>query len=642
MVQRLKSFLPASGTLDTTQRRLRAVPGSFFLIWRWSMWLYALIVIVSFEPKYKPASGMAISYQQIATILLTVTFIQTLVVTFYAPLFRRYRSRLHYFTLRVTQATSGQQKRRGILRLLDEKEQDIMPALARTRNIYWDTAIYSLDLLVCGLVMYYSGPFAAPPFGNGSPFYRYGMSTAFAAALAYRYRGGLLVALGYDCFAILGMLVPAPGSSTTHYPATVIDIIGSLIDTPIAALLAAYLTTLIESYAQSKRREQHNARTQRALVHVGESLLKYNGDPEGLLQQSAQQIRQGGHFQRTIIALLIQQEQDAGPPNPIISTIIESNLTDETSFGAPTIYLQQALLSKQKVAAFEPQTEDNGIARCYLPLFKEGQLQLILGAESWRMTPFDQRQEEFLTIAGSQLLIALENMRLTVQMIELAASAERGRIAREIHDGLAQLIYMLCLTAETCEAQAQRISERTTDDPALLDPLTERLSRLVLLSKQALWETRHYMFSLKPLMSGATTLTQMLSNQVQEFETISDLPVHLIVLGDEEQQKVEQRQTRHYAQVGAAIFRIVQEALTNAYKHANATELTLQIHFQTHEIAVNIDDNGQGLPVRPQGGAIYSGRGLDGMRERTSELGGSFAIQPSPSGGVRISASIPL
>ncbi len=72
-------------------------------------------------------------------------------------------------------------------------------------------------LIICGLVMYFSAIVGTPPFGDGSPFYRYGFSSIFAAAFAYRYRGGLAAAIGYDFFAVLGLLIPPP---MAHLPYT--------------------------------------------------------------------------------------------------------------------------------------------------------------------------------------------------------------------------------------------------------------------------------------------------------------------------------------------------------------------------------------------------------------------------------------
>ena len=167
-----------------------------------------------------------------------------------------------------------------------------------------------------------------------------------------------------------------------------------------------------------------------------------------------------------------------------------------------------------------------------------------------RVGPFEERQKNFLIIAGTQLIIALENVLLTEQAADLAAAAERGRIAREIHDGIAQLIYMLSLSSETCVALLKRIADTSSEEALMLAPVAERLDKLVTISKQALWETRHYMFTLKPLMSGSTTLTQMLTNQLREFEAISGLPAQLEVEGVEVSPNGDQRRTRKTAYVG--------------------------------------------------------------------------------------------
>jgi two-component system sensor histidine kinase DegS len=270
---------------------------------------------------------------------------------------------------------------------------------------------------------------------------------------------------------------------------------------------------------------------------------------------------------------------------------------------------------------------------------------MVIGAESQRQTPFDSKREEFLTIAGGLLLIAMENIRLTEQMIELAATAERGRIARDIHDGIAQLTYMLSLNAETCATQAQRIAEASDEDAELIMPLATRLHKLVKISKQALWETRNYMFSMKPMMNGNTTLSQMLTRQVREFETISNLPIQLQIEGSEERNPADRRRASKYAHIGATIFRIVQEALTNAYKHAEATQLTVHLRYYPDAVEVTVSDDGHGLPSqagKQETQRIYSGRGVQGMYERAQELGGTCTITPVPAGGVQVQVHLPI
>ncbi len=526
---------------QTTMRRLRSTPSYFFLIWRWVAWLFALIWIAS--EQFQP-------YPQLATFLLTITFIQTLGVTLYAPIFQIFLPRLPglkrvHSPVQLTQQVEKRRKpkiRQRPRPLAADEEADILTPIASTRNLFGDIVIYGGDVVICGLVMYFGGIYGNPHFGVGSPFYRYALSTALAAALTYRYKGGLAAASGIEFFALLGVFIPPLG--LPHAQPNAIDLTGSLIDAPVIALLAAFLATLLENYARSKRREQDNVRNQLALRSVSETLMQGAGNIQHLLEQSAEQIRKGGHFERLFIGLVEgvsdeDTENDANHRPQTIKTHVEVGLGKAIAPDESKALLEQVLQTGNKLITFTPlpPTIDNDsyqLARLYLPFFKDGQVHVVLGAESTRQTPFDSKQENFLNIVGAQLLVALDNLRLTEQTAELAAIAERSRIARDIHDGVAQIIYMLSLNAETCAALAHRIADVSEEDNELLGPLAKRIDTLVSLSKQALWETRHYMFTLKPLITGTSNLTQMLTHQLREFETISGLPVTLAIEGDEE------------------------------------------------------------------------------------------------------------
>jgi len=628
---------------QTTLRRLRNTPSYFFLLWRWVSWLFALIWIVSIQGRPN---------LPLATLLLVITFIQTLVVTLYAPIFKILLPTLPGMKImrQPGQLVAADQRKFWQLRrrpLAADEEGDILTPLARTRNPSWDIAIYSLDVVICGMVTYFGGYFGIPHFGSSSPFYRYGISTALAAALSYRYRGGLAAALGYDLFILLGAFFPPPG--TTYYPLLARDLAGSLLDAPVIAILAAYLASLLQSYTRSRRREQDNVRLQKALRHVSETLVAGARDRQSLLQYSAAQMRKGGHFERLLLGLVRVQSEDgvSNVQHCELDVCVEAGFVDPAWPDKSKLLMEQVMQRGETYSSFEHRhAETNGdsygMSRLYLPFFLDGHLYLIIGVESTRRTPFESKQEEFLNTTGPQLVVALENMRLTEQTAELAAEAERGRIARDIHDGVAQLVYMLSLNTETCAALAHRIAEASEDeeDKEVLDPLAQRLDTLVTISKQALWETRNYMFTLKPLISGSSTLTQMLTNQLREFETISGLPVRLEVVGTEEDTHNKGNGTTHQtALVGTAIFRITQEALTNAYKHAEATQLHVQLRHLPQAIEVEICDNGKGLTAREP--RIYSGHGMRGMRERAEELGGTFEVTTMPGGGVSVKARLP-
>jgi signal transduction histidine kinase len=640
---------------DTASRRLLITPSYFFLIWRWSMWFYALIVTLG--TYHNPRSYFNVP---LAIVLFSVTLGQTLIVTLYAPVIQVL---FPHLLQRKNRAGNTARKRGRIRETANDENVDELIPFARSRNHYWNIIVYSLDVIICGLVMYLSAPFSDPPFGAGSVFYRYGMSTVLAAASAYGYSGGLMAAFGYDMFAVLGLIVPAPGINPA-YPYThpyVLDVLNSVIDTPIIAIIVGYFIGLLKRYASSRRRESYNARLQRSLVNVGQTLLQGTHDRYELLQRSAKQIRQGGFFDRVVIMLATTTEptrenQERPAENYLVVETLQSDQRLPEDYADMA---KQVLDSHQRFILFQPyppdEKEDAGLARFYLPLDKDGQTHIILGAESRRSSPFGERQEKFLEIAGGQLLIAFDNIRLTEQMIDLAASAERGRIAREIHDGIAQLVYMLSLNAETCQAQALRLAEASEEDAELVAPLADRLGKLVTISKQALWETRNYMFSLKPLMSGVTTLTQTLTNQIREFESISDLSTTIEISGKEEEIASEKRHQHHYAQIGTALFRILQEALTNVYKHAEATQIHVKLQFQQEQITLEVCDNGHGLPqispiptestvatIPAQQSSIYSGHGIAGMQERAAELEGKVIIYPSSPGGTTVHVELPL
>jgi signal transduction histidine kinase len=644
------------GIPSTTLRRLRYTPTYFFLIWRWTFWIYALIWIIVVVMPTRPKS--------LLFVLLAITFIQSLLATLYTPVFKMYFPSLPLKSKKKNPKQDNLRSSRTVhlfrwkrneqQTLAADEDAEIIPPIGRSNNPYRDIAVYGTDVIICGLVMYFSAIVGTPPFGDGSPFYRYGFSSIFAAAFAYRYRGGLAAAIGYDLFAVLGLFFPPPFA---HLPYTLApqELLGSILDAPLIAILTAYMTTLLNGLTRLKRREQDSVRRQRSLLRVSETLVAGASNIEQLLQQSVKQFRQGGHFEYLVIAL-ITFEENIIHQYPQIETSVESGWVEASPAKTSTDLIHLVAQSGEKLIKFEPQQsvegeiDSIGLARLYLPFKKEDQVYMVLGAEMSRKTPIEERQENFLTIAGTQLMMALENLLLTEQAADLAAAAERGRIAREIHDGIAQLIYMLSLSSETCVALLRRISDTSAEEALLLAPVGERLDKLVTISKQALWETRHYMFTLKPLMSGSTTLTQMLTNQLREFEAISGLSSHLEVQGVELCSNGDQKHSRKIAQIGTAIFRITQEALTNAYKHADAKQVTVYLNYQPQCIEVQIIDDGKGLHTDTDGYTlpsnvgqerIYSGHGMRGMRERAEELGGTFEIKPGQEGGTSVQAHIP-
>ena len=209
-----------------------------------------------------------------------------------------------------------------------------------------------------------------------------------------------------------------------------------------------------------------------------------------------------------------------------------------------------------------------------------------------------------------------ENLRLQRERELLAAEQERTRLAREIHDGIGQSIYMLSLNLEAA-------ADAANGQPAM----NERLQRLVVLAKQILLEVRHYIFDLKPLLEGEAGVASALRSQVREFSAVAGLPVSVEVTG---------RERTLSPTSGTALYRIAQEALANVYRHAQAKEARLLLVFDDHAITLEVRDDGVGLPSAGEGG-----HGLRNIRQRVEDLRGTLTIESAPGHGTIVRAVLP-
>ena len=216
---------------------------------------------------------------------------------------------------------------------------------------------------------------------------------------------------------------------------------------------------------------------------------------------------------------------------------------------------------------------------------------------------------------------AEENLELQrkAPKAELAAVEERSRIAREIHDGIAQSIYMLSLNLETC---ADLAGEQRQD-------MKQRLDSLVDLSKETLLEVRHYIFDLKPYLAGEKGVASMVENQVREFKVVSGVATNLETIGEERQVPVP---------VATSIYRVAQEALSNTFKHAWPSSVNVTLEFADDAVQLEIRDDGRGFDesISP------TGHGLRNMRQRAEELGGVFALESVAGKGTQVIVRLPV
>jgi signal transduction histidine kinase len=286
----------------------------------------------------------------------------------------------------------------------------------------------------------------------------------------------------------------------------------------------------------------------------------------------------------------------------------------ETEVAQPSLSAdeRQALASAEGVIRLE--TRQGAATALAVPVHVQERLWGVVLFSSHGDGPADLRLVQ--TVAG-QLSLGLTKIVLSRQKEELAAQEERSRIAREIHDGIAQSIYMLSLNLE-------KAAEIARDD--------ERLGGLVGLAKEALLEVRHYIFDLKPLLAGDVSLAGTIRAQMREFSAVSGLPVELRLDGAE--------RTVPPA-IGSALYRITQEALANVFRHADAKSIEALLAFNGDGLLLEIRDDGRGFGVVGDG-AGSQGRGLRNIHQRATEAGGAAEILSTPGQGTTVRVNLPL
>ena len=273
-----------------------------------------------------------------------------------------------------------------------------------------------------------------------------------------------------------------------------------------------------------------------------------------------------------------------------------------------------------------------------------------LTGPSWRRLSAGELR--LLSTIAYQVGIAIERARLAEESARLARTEERARIAREIHDTLAQGLTAIALHLEGALAQLEGSPRRAR----------ERLERALEVSRESLEEARQSVLDLRAVPLAGKPLAEALTALGRRFTSETGVRVHVRTEGEPRRpapsggSKPErgQRQAEVAAafdalpeRVEAELLRIAQEALTNVRKHAGAEEVQITLGRTGRRVLLTIQDDGRGFtPGMPSGGHPGAGPGhgvgILGMRERARLLGGSLRVASGPGRGTRIVAAIPL
>jgi signal transduction histidine kinase len=235
--------------------------------------------------------------------------------------------------------------------------------------------------------------------------------------------------------------------------------------------------------------------------------------------------------------------------------------------------------------------------------------------------------ETLASLAG-QAAIAIENDRLQRQSRELAIRDERERIAREMHDGLAQVLGYVNTKSQAAEELLAR---------GRIEAGRAQLTELAAAARSVYVDVREAILGLSNPIKPERGLVDALEAYGQRFAETAKVAV--IVEADD-----DARALRLSPAVEAGAFRIVQEALTNVRKHAAAQRATVTIARAEDELRVRVDDDGRGLAGDVMGvdAGGWPRFGLQAMRERAAALGGTVEMGPRPGRGTRLELRVPL
>jgi two-component system sensor histidine kinase UhpB len=208
------------------------------------------------------------------------------------------------------------------------------------------------------------------------------------------------------------------------------------------------------------------------------------------------------------------------------------------------------------------------------------------------------------------------NRRLTGQMLAIQEE-ERAELARDLHDEMGPFLFAMRLDAEAIESEARKAGQ--AEIAARAQALGETVSRIQSHVRDILKQLRPdglAEIGLKTAIANLSTFWQRHHGRIA---------IALEVMAED-----------FGPETDAAIYRLVQEGLTNAARHGGARHVRIRIEAGPDTIRVAVEDDGVGLSMMGRGGL-----GLKGMRERLAALGGSLHLAARPGGGTLLSAEIP-
>jgi len=255
-----------------------------------------------------------------------------------------------------------------------------------------------------------------------------------------------------------------------------------------------------------------------------------------------------------------------------------------------------------------------------IPMLIAGRLEGAIGLRFTQKRFFRTEELELAQALANQATLAMHLTRLSAESREAAIIEERNRMARDIHDTLAQGFTGVIVQLE---AAADATSK------GLANEADEHLGRAADLARESLKEARRSVRALRPLALEDKGLPEALDNLLRKMTAGTTLRSTFSLQGDPRPLPAEWEES---------LLHIGQEVLTNALRHARATEFHSELVFGPNEVRLVLRDNGQGF----DSGIKHDGFGLIGIEERVESMGGRITVQSPIDKGTAVLIIVPL
>jgi signal transduction histidine kinase len=266
------------------------------------------------------------------------------------------------------------------------------------------------------------------------------------------------------------------------------------------------------------------------------------------------------------------------------------------------------------------------VGRLVAPLQRGRETIGLLAVGSRVARSFDVDDVETLASLADQAAIAIEHARLQDRLRELAVESERERIAREMHDGLAQVLGYV-------STKSQAVEELLA--AGRLDAARAQMAELGAAARSLYVDVREAILGLRSPISPGIGLVGAIEDYAARFADAAKVGVSVVATA-------AARDTRLRPAAEADVFRIVQESLTNVRKHAGAMRVVIRVEREREDLHLQITDDGRGFAATPDAGGDWPHYGQAAMRERAAAIGGRIAWSNGVDGGGVVTLDVPI